>query len=169
VKRVLRRRSARRRDQAGAPGSSSRCATITRRASRPIATDDRGVGQQQAPLRGRRLRPDQERQAAQVHPPERNITRLTAKNLHTGVAGSGQVYWLIARHASDRRPRGRADPSRFRPASISGRFGPGWISHSQGRSTIPHRAGRASGLSSYRKRAHCGRAPAAGRGRRVDP
>ena len=80
----------------------------------------RGAGQQQAPLRRRRLRPDQERQAAQVHPPERNITRLIAKNLHTGVADSGQVYWLIARHASDRRASGRADPSRFRPRGRSG-------------------------------------------------
>src|SRR6266568_7249853 len=71
----------------------------------------RGGGQQQAPLRRRRLRPDQERQAAQVHPPERNITRLIAENLHTGVAGSGQVYWLITRHASDRKASGRADPS----------------------------------------------------------
>jgi hypothetical protein len=73
----------------------------------------RGAGQQQAPLRRRRLGPDQERQATQVHPPERNITRLIGKNLHTSVAGSGQVYWLIARHASDRRENGRADPSRF--------------------------------------------------------
>ena len=79
----------------------------------------RGAGQQEAPLRRRRLRPDQERQAAQVHPPERNITRLIAKNVHTGVAGSGQVYWLIARHASDRRARGRADPSRFPPRERS--------------------------------------------------
>jgi hypothetical protein len=49
----------------------------------------RGAGQEEAPLRRRRLRPDQERQAAQVHPPERNITRLIAKNLYAGVAGSG--------------------------------------------------------------------------------
>jgi hypothetical protein len=76
----------------------------------------RGAGQQEAPLRRRRFRPDQERQAAQVHPPERNITRLIAKNVHTRVAYSGQVYWLIARHASDRRARGRSDHSRFRPA-----------------------------------------------------
>jgi hypothetical protein len=51
--------------------------------------------------------------AAQVHPPERNITRLIAKNLHTGVAGSGQVYWLVARHASDRKASGPAGPSGF--------------------------------------------------------
>ena len=92
----------------------------------------RGVGQQQAPLRGRRLGPDQERQAAQVHPPERNIARLIAKNLHTGVAGSGQVYWLIARHATDRRTRGRADPSRFPwrglgEARFEGTPGPGRV------------------------------------------
>ena len=73
----------------------------------------RDAGQQEAPLRRRRLRPDQERQAAQVHPPERNITRLITKNLHTSVAGSGQVYWLIARHASDRRTSSRSDPVDF--------------------------------------------------------
>jgi hypothetical protein len=39
-----------------------------------------------APVRKRRLRPDQERQAAQVHPPERNIARLIVKNLYTGIA-----------------------------------------------------------------------------------
>jgi hypothetical protein len=49
----------------------------------------RGAGQEEAPLRRQRLRPDQERQAAQVHPPERNISWLIAKNLHAGVAGSG--------------------------------------------------------------------------------
>jgi len=75
----------------------------------------RGAGQQQAPLRRRRFGPDQERQAAQVHPPERNITRLIAKNLDTGVAHTGQIYWLVAWHASDRRTSGRADPSRFLP------------------------------------------------------
>src|SRR5215471_16977397 len=78
----------------------------------------RDIGQQQAPLRRRRLGPDQERQAAQVHPPERNITRLVAKNLHTGVAGSGKVYWLIARHASDRRESSGTNPTRFRALMI---------------------------------------------------
>jgi hypothetical protein len=82
----------------------------------PADTDRRrGDGQQQAPLRRRRLGPDQERQAAQVHPPERNITRLIAKNLDTGVAGGGQVYWLVARHASDRKASGQTDPSGFLP------------------------------------------------------
>ncbi len=76
----------------------------------------RGAGQQEAPLRRRWFRPDQERQAAQVHPPQRNIARLIAKNAHTRVARSRQVHWLIARHASDRRASGRADPNRFRPA-----------------------------------------------------
>jgi len=52
----------------------------------------RGAGQQEAPLCRRRFRPDQERQAAQVHPPERNIARLITENLHTGVAHAGQVY-----------------------------------------------------------------------------
>jgi len=80
----------------------------------------RGAGQQQAPLRQRRLGPDQERQAAQVHPPERNITRLIAKNLHAGVAGSGQVYWLVARHASDRKASGQTDPSGFLPPGSYG-------------------------------------------------
>src|SRR6185503_16012922 len=59
----------------------------------------RGAGQQQALLRGRRLGPDQERQAAQVHPPVRNITRLIAKNLHSGVTYTGQVYGIVARAA----------------------------------------------------------------------
>ena len=99
----------------------------------------RGTGQQQAPLRGRRLRPDQERQAAQVHPPERNIARLIAKNVHTRVARSGQVYWLIARHATDRRASGRADPSRFRPVDDHAPgIGPAFVhrigSYRQGRS-----------------------------------
>ena len=75
----------------------------------------RAARQQQAPFRGRRLGPDQERQAAQVHPTERNITRLIAENLQTGVTHTGQIYWLVARHASDRRTSGRADPSRFLP------------------------------------------------------
>jgi hypothetical protein len=73
----------------------------------------RDAGQQEAPFRGRRLRPDQERQAAQVHPPERDITRLRAENLRARVACGGQVYRLIAWHASDRRTGGRADPTGF--------------------------------------------------------
>jgi hypothetical protein len=48
----------------------------------------RGAGEQEAALRRLRLGPDQERQAAQDHPAERSITRLIAKNLHTGIAGS---------------------------------------------------------------------------------
>ena len=75
----------------------------------------RGAGQQEAPLRRRRLRPDQERQAAQVHPPERDIARLAAKNIHARVAHGGQVNCLIARHASDRRPRARPGPVNFCP------------------------------------------------------
>ena len=66
----------------------------------------RGARQQIAPLRRRRLGPDQERQATQDHSPERNITRLTAQNLHTRIANSRQVDWLIARHASDRTEMG---------------------------------------------------------------
>src|SRR5262249_12012416 len=76
----------------------------------------RAAGQHEASLCRRRLRPDQERQAAKGHPPERNTARLIAKNTYTRVADSGQVYWLIARHASDRRTRRRPDPSGFRPA-----------------------------------------------------
>ena len=76
----------------------------------------RGAREHKAPLRRRRLRSDQERQAAQVHPPERNITRLIAKNLHTGVAASGQVDWLIARHASDRKKTAALIPVNFGPA-----------------------------------------------------
>ena len=76
----------------------------------------RGAGQQEAPFRRRRLRPDQERQAAQVHPPKRNITWLIAKNVHTRVACSGQIHWFIARHAPDRRAPGRSDPVNFGPA-----------------------------------------------------
>ncbi len=79
----------------------------------------RGGGQQEAPLSGRRLRPDQERQAPQVHRPERNIARLIAKSAHTRVARGGQVYWLIARHASDRRARSLSGPSHFLPAPMA--------------------------------------------------
>jgi len=82
----------------------------------PADTDRRrGAGQEQAPFHRRRLGPDQERQASQVHPPERNIARLIAKNVYTGVAGSGQVYWLIARHASDRRKTAGLIPVDFGP------------------------------------------------------
>ena len=63
----------------------------------------RGARQQEAPLPGRRLRPDQERQPPQVHPAERNIARLVAEDVHAGVARGRQVDWLIARHGSDRR------------------------------------------------------------------
>ena len=73
----------------------------------------RRTGLQETPLRGRRLRPDQERQAAHVHPPERNVARLSAKNVHTPIACSRQVYWLVARHASDRRARSLPGHSQF--------------------------------------------------------
>ena len=75
----------------------------------------RNSGQQEAPLRRRRLRPDQERQVAQIHPPERNIARLIAENAQTRVARSGQFYWLIARHTSDRRTRSLSAPVNFGP------------------------------------------------------
>ena len=73
----------------------------------------RAAGQQKAPLRRGRLGPDEERQSTKTHPPERNITRHVAKNLDTGVAGSGQVYWLIARHASDRKEMAGLIPVNF--------------------------------------------------------
>ena len=82
---------------------------------RPADPDRRrGAGQQEASLRRRRLRPDQERQAAKVHPPERNAAGLIAKNTDTRVAHGGQVHWLIARHGSDRRTGDRPGPSQFR-------------------------------------------------------
>jgi hypothetical protein len=78
----------------------------------------RGGGQQEARLGRRRLRPDQERQAAQLDPAERDVARRVAEDVQAGVTGGGQVDRLIARHGSDRRlapvpiPRGYPAPGR---------------------------------------------------------
>ena len=63
---------------------------------RPIPTDVGAPGRRKHRSADARLGPNQERQATQVHPAERNIARLITQNLHTGVAGSGKVYWLIS-------------------------------------------------------------------------
>src|SRR5215469_497440 len=64
----------------------------------PDLKSRRSFGRQEASFFRHRLGPDEERQATQVHSSERDITRLSAKNLHAYVACSGHVYGLVARH-----------------------------------------------------------------------
>ncbi len=76
---------------------------------------DRGGGQQEARTGRRRLRPDQERQAAQLCPAEGDVAGFVTEDVEAGVAGGGQVDGLIARHGSDRRLAAGPIPLIFRP------------------------------------------------------
>jgi hypothetical protein len=105
------------------PAGPRRSPTAARRSKhrrrQPADLNRRGAaGPDEAPLRGRPLRPDQERQAAEVHPPERNIARRIAENLHTRVARARQVYWLVARHGSMVGRTADLTPVLFRPPRL---------------------------------------------------